>query len=292
MRSYYDIMKDKVPSIDLPPEQEEELPPIQSVAAFMGPMARHWDEYLAKLAKRSFKNNPGNTDLRRNYNTVQLPHGILAQVLSTKGAAVDADTLAKAIRGKSAKGKMGDFVDLPAQYKNYPEIKNWDFEHHILEKGDTKKGSIILSETPKVQIWTPAEEFHKGKASLPTIGHEVDHGIANIEGWPSGSSPEIMERKIENWRDLSYKAIQSGENPQGLKALEQELGVRGLNARRAYREDPGELSARASERWMNVPSTIQDLMNPFKGMSGDVASFAAPDLKTRLWRRRLTQELE
>jgi len=141
-------------------------------------------------------------------------------------------------------GKLGDMLDHPELFKNYPHLKDYDVSAR--HTGHEASGRILGN---KIEAYGEDPD-----ALMKILLHEVQHGVQKYEKFARGGSPEQFASK------LTREAVEA--NPE--KAAEI-FDVKGPlwkkiadKARSMYDRLPGEVEARTVERRRDMmPETLR-----------------------------------
>jgi hypothetical protein len=270
--------------------------PAGSLGMMIGPRSKLWDRVAEDLAKKLENEGKDKTEIWEATKTMRAPDGNWRQEIpdtemqytlntirskqieahnkryqKAKDKAATPEELsaieqqrkkafAKAVLNLS--GTASDFVSHPLLFKAYPELsglswKELDSASRQFTAPETTRGFY----NPNLKrIVINADYGNKRSTAL----HELQHAIQNIEGWQSGSSPEIMAKQIVD-REKAKKDLR--ETKEKIDALRAEDPVKNASLILDY-----EIASNYSKYIMNKTRQLEGIKDPFeayKRVSGE-----------------------
>lgn len=184
--------------------------------------------------------------------------------ISDVGARIKIDPLLLEKYGKRGekfvKADLGDILEHPELYKQYPEYRNIQTQLNLQgvpTGGSYVKGDIVLEGSPLAIL---------DKSAKQTLLHEIQHAIQEKEGWAKGGSPEefAKSKDIAKLKQEHFWALKDNNT---VKA-KQIWGELQDTLHRNYRNLAGEIEGRdtsaradltAEQRASTLPYTSEDI---------------------------------
>ena len=174
-----------------------------------------------------------------------------------------------AIPAPGSVAKMGDVLDHPALYENYPQLKDVDV------KVDPDLG-------PRDAIFRASEGDHgtiylpEGGTDRAVILHELQHKVQDIEGFARGSSVAHHKQKLLSELDRLSRDAESNNVGKRVEAMDRlgEIERKGLDqeAFERYQREAGEIEAREVEKRLGFDDTQRMIYG-----HGDIEGVAPED---------------
>jgi hypothetical protein len=152
-------------------------------------------------------------------------------------------------------GKLGDLVDHPEFFKNYPQANDWAVS--ALRNKDIKGGSggILGGTNPQINALGRNDE-----ELMKILLHEMQHGVQHIEKFGRGGNPEQFASK------LTREAVEA--NPEKAAEIFDPKGPlwKGIakKSEDQYKRLPGEVESRSVELRKNFPAEMLRQYSPRK----------------------------
>lgn len=107
--------------------------------------------------------------------------------------------LDKVYKNYSTGNKVGDYLDAPELYKQYPQLKDVSLTFKEMGNvlGQRTANGLVLNEKYK-----NANMSEQAKA---TLLHEIQHWIQNKENFAAGASPEYWQNQLDNGERIETK---------------------------------------------------------------------------------------
>jgi hypothetical protein len=262
--------------------------PAGSLGMMIGPRSKLWDKVAEDLAKKLENEGKDKTDIWEATKTIRAPDGNWRQEIPDTEMQYTLNTIrskqieahnrryqnavdkaatpeelgaieqqrkkafAKAVLNLS--GTAEDFVSHPLLFKAYPELSNLSWKQL-----DSASRQFTAPETTRgfynpnlKRIVINSDYDNKRSTAL----HELQHAIQNIEGWQSGSSPEIMAKQIAD-REKAKDSLR--KNQKKIDALKAEDPVKNSSLILDY-----EIASNYSKYIMNKTRQLEGIKDPFK----------------------------
>jgi hypothetical protein len=170
-------------------------------------------------------------------------------------------------------GKLSDFIDHPPLFYEYPESKNIPTAMRLMP-GDSYSGSYGFSKPgtfqgTKIITDTGIQHPDRGPQSLFGVTmHEVNHAIANREGFASGSSPEAELNNLTSVLNKTRKMYEDELNSpspdyEKVKRLNNMLfELQTADPYQTYLRSAGEVDSRAVQQRLNMTAPELNAISP------------------------------
>jgi hypothetical protein len=174
--------------------------------------------------------------------------------------------------------KLGELIDHPELFKNYPELKNVPVRVSRLPIGKEFK-TLGQASGSGIRLFTREGKKVLDRKELGSLMHEVQHIIQDFEGFAQGGTPEAMIRKVEKMKQLLERAKQS--DPMYLRAWSslksgkislndfyslpdvRRYNTKNITAEKLYRQLAGEIEARDVVKRLGLSARQRSAIAPY-----------------------------